>query len=87
MTSGKSGMIQVETGTASITTITRAKSGNLLVVSEKSISIFYETNFFYILLTIFRLLHNNSLKNMDKIFYYFDYIFCIFLYQIYIYIY
>lgn len=32
MASGKSGMIQIETGTASITTITRAKSGNLLVV-------------------------------------------------------
>lgn len=33
MTSGKTGMIQVEKGTASITTITKAKSGNLLVVS------------------------------------------------------
>lgn len=33
MLSGKSGTIQVEKGTASITTITRAKSGNLLVVS------------------------------------------------------
>jgi hypothetical protein len=32
MKSGKSGTIQVEKGTATITTITRAKSGNLLVV-------------------------------------------------------
>lgn len=35
MTSGKTGMIQVEKGTASITTITKAKSGNLLVVSKR----------------------------------------------------
>lgn len=35
MTSGKTGTIKIETGTASITTITRAKSGNLLVVSFK----------------------------------------------------
>ena len=33
MLSGKTGTIQVEKGTATITTITRAKSGNLLVVS------------------------------------------------------
>lgn len=33
MVSGKTGTIQVEKGTAAITTITRAKSGNLLVVS------------------------------------------------------
>jgi hypothetical protein len=34
MTSGKSGTIQVQTGTASITTITKeSKTGNLLVVS------------------------------------------------------
>ena len=32
MLSGKSGTIQVEHGTATITTITKAKSGNLLVV-------------------------------------------------------
>lgn len=37
MTSGKTGMIQVEKGTASITTITKAKSGNLLVVSKSMI--------------------------------------------------
>ncbi|XP_070493184.1 unconventional myosin IC [Chironomus tepperi] len=35
MTSGKTGMIQVEKGTASITTITRAKSGNLLVIAAQ----------------------------------------------------
>lgn len=35
MLSGKTGTIQVEKGTAQITTITRAKSGNLLVVSEE----------------------------------------------------
>lgn len=32
MLAGKSGTIQVERGTASITTITKAKTGNLLVV-------------------------------------------------------
>ncbi|KAG5682114.1 hypothetical protein PVAND_011493 [Polypedilum vanderplanki] len=35
MTSGKSGVIQVELGTASITTITKAKSGNLLVIAAQ----------------------------------------------------
>jgi hypothetical protein len=47
MTSGKSGTIQIERGSATITTITKqAKTGNLLVV------------IFHLLLPLFRLLHN-----------------------------
>lgn len=47
MLSGKSGTIQVEHGTATITTITRAKSGNLLVVSfDKIFQQFHAKTFF-----------------------------------------
>ncbi|CRK97386.1 CLUMA_CG010776, isoform A [Clunio marinus] len=43
MLSGKSGTIQVEKGTAPITTITRAKSGNLLVIAAQKIKMGKQT--------------------------------------------